>query len=154
MSDVSGLSGEFVGMEHRMPIRVYWEDTDGGGVVYHARYLNFAERARTEVLRQLGVQQQKMLAETGVAFALRRASIDFRAPARLDDLLDVRTRATGLGAAILEMQQEIWCHDRCLCVIEVQLVCVNRSGRPVRLPQMVKGPIDRAISASSETVSA
>ena len=141
------LSGHFVGQEHRLPVRIYWEDTDGSGIVYHARFLHFAERARTEVLRRLGIQQQDMLQDTGISFVLRRLTADYRAPARLDDLLEVRTRATRLSAVTLEMEQEIWRDRQCLTVIAVQLVCINRAGRPVRLPAAVKSAIDRAIGA-------
>lgn len=142
---MTDLSGSFVGQEHHFPIRVYWEDTDGSGIVYHPRYLHFAERARTEVLRCLDVHQQDLLEQTGISFVLRRLTADYRAPARLDDLLEVRTRATKLSAVTLEMEQAIRCDGRCLVVIAVQLVCVNRAGRAVRLPAVVRDSIDRAI---------
>lgn len=148
------LSGRFEGHEHRLPIRVYWEDTDGSGIVYHARYLHFAERARTELLRRLGVQQQGMLRNTGISFVLRRLTVDYRAPARLDDLLEVRTRATQLGAVTLEMDQDVWCDRKCLAAIHVQLVCINRSGRPVRLPAVVNQAIDRAIGSQQAVADA
>jgi acyl-CoA thioester hydrolase len=151
---MTDLSGHVVGQEHRFPVRVYWEDTDGSGIVYHARYLHFAERARTELLRFLGIHQQNMLQETGISFVLRRVTADYRAPSKLDDLLEVRTRATSLGAVTLEMEQGIWCDGRCLVVIEVLLVCVNRAGRPVRLPAAVKDAIDGAVGSAEAAANA
>jgi len=151
---MTGLSGQIVDREHRFPVRVYWEDTDGSGIVYHARYLHFTERARSELLRMLGVHQQGLLEETGVSFVLRRLTVDYRAPAKLDDLLDVRTRTTELGTVTLEMEQVVWCDAKCLAVIAVQLVCVNRAGRPVRLPEVVRAAIDRATGVGSAVANA
>jgi len=79
------------------PVRVYYEDTDAVGLVYHANYLKFAERARTEMLRRLGIEQERLRAESGVSFVVRRGTLDFRAPARLDDDLVVVTTLRALG---------------------------------------------------------
>ena len=89
------------------PVRVYYEDTDAGGLVYHASYLRFAERARTEALRLTGTEQGRMLAETGLGFVVRRMEIDFRAPAVLDDVLEVVTRMSEIGGASLRAEQTI-----------------------------------------------
>jgi acyl-CoA thioester hydrolase len=93
---------------HHFPVRVYWEDTDAGGIVYHANYLKFAERARTEFVRSLGIRQSDLAAGgRGHAFAVARAEIDFRASARLDDLLDVESMVLAVGGASMEVTQTI-----------------------------------------------
>ncbi len=94
-------------MTHRFDIRVYWEDTDAGGIVYYANYLRFLERGRTEALRAAGIDQGVVRAEHGVIFVVRRAGIDWLAPARLDDLLQVETHVTGVGGASATLAQAI-----------------------------------------------
>lgn len=123
-----------VGSGRRLSIRVYWEDTDGSGIVYHAGYLRFAERARTEFLRALGFDQSTLLEEAGIAFAVRRMEIDFLSPARLDDLLEVATSVTEIGGASLSMRQRVERGGRTLADMNVKLACMDRRGRPVRLP--------------------
>ena len=129
------LSGRFEADEHVLPLRVYYEDTDAGGVVYHANYLRFAERARTELLRLLSVDQSKMAAEQGLSFAVTDCRVRFRAPAQLDDLLEVRSRLTALGAATLEAFQAITRRERPIVDIEVRVACLRRDGRPARIPK-------------------
>ena len=90
---------------HAWPLRVYYEDTDAAGIVYHASYLRFAERGRTEMLRELGFDHRSLADAHGVVFAVSRCVIDFRRPARLDDLLEVRTRPLAVGGARLELEQ-------------------------------------------------
>ncbi|MCC2664562.1 MAG: ybgC, partial [Geminicoccaceae bacterium] len=99
---ISG-SGSIAGGVHRLPLRVYYEDTDAAGIVYHAAYLEFAERARTEMLRCLGLDHGGLRDRFGLAFAVRRCVIDYLAPARLDDLLIVSTRLLRRGGASLEL---------------------------------------------------
>lgn len=127
----------FEGREFSLPIRVYWEDTDAGGVVYHAGYLRFMERARTEGLRALGIGQQALRDELDRIFVVRGMRIDFRAPARLDDLLEVRTRLVGLGhASLVFAQSVVHAADQHLLVqAEVRVACLAASGfRPRGLP--------------------
>lgn len=119
---------------HLFPVRVYWEDTDGSGVVYHASYLRFAERARTELLRAAGFEQWSMLAETGIAFAVRRCVIDFRRSARLDDRLEVETRLTAIGGASLDMSQAIRRDRDDIVTLLLKLACITRDGRASRMP--------------------
>jgi len=119
---------------HRLPIRVYYEDTDAGGIVYHAQYLCFAERARTELLRTLGTDHRRLLTEDGGLFAVRRLAVDFRAPARLDDMLVVETRSTSCSGARLGLDQKIKRSDQILVKIDVELVFINADLRPRRLP--------------------
>ncbi|NTU76893.1 MAG: tol-pal system-associated acyl-CoA thioesterase [Alphaproteobacteria bacterium] len=120
---------------HLFPVRVYYEDTDAGGVVYHTNYLKFAERARTEWLRAVGANHRQLLADDNLYFVVKKLAIDYCAPARLDDLLDVSTEMTGLGAATLDMRQTIRHEDTTLANITVTLVTVTRDGKALRLPK-------------------
>ncbi|ARJ65104.1 tol-pal system-associated acyl-CoA thioesterase [Magnetospirillum sp. ME-1] len=134
---------------HTFPIRVYYEDTDAGGIVYHSNYLNFAERARTELVRELGVSQRDMLEEgEGTAFAVRSAHIDFLRPARLDDLLSVQTEVTSIGGASIELDQRIIRADDGteLVRIGVRLGYITLSGKPARIPAPVRELFAKRIS--------
>ncbi|WP_096701390.1 tol-pal system-associated acyl-CoA thioesterase [Magnetospirillum sp. 15-1] len=126
---------------HRFPIRVYYEDTDAGGIVYHSNYLNFAERARTEMVRELGISQRTMLEDgEGTAFAVRSANIDFRRSAKLDDLLSVETEVISIGGASIELDQRIIrAEDGTELVrIGVRLGYITLSGKPARIPAPVR----------------
>ncbi len=117
-----------------MEIRVYYEDTDAAGMVYHAAYLRFAERARTELMRRCGGDHPSLLAEHGVLLTVRRCAIDYLRPARLDDLLRVHTIVTGVRAASFDMGQQFICKGETLATMDLQIACVSRQGRPTRLP--------------------
>ncbi|HVV92802.1 MAG TPA: tol-pal system-associated acyl-CoA thioesterase [Hyphomicrobiales bacterium] len=119
---------------HRLPVRVYWEDTDAGGLVYHASYLRFLERGRTELLRTLGISQGSMLEATGAAFVVRRMAIEFHRPARLDDLLAVETDVERLNRASLVLNQAVRRDGETLVEAVVTCACI-RAGKPVRLPE-------------------
>lgn len=122
-------------MTHLYPLRVYYEDTDAGGVVYHANYLRFAERARTEALRDLGVPHAEMAEQHGLIFMVRRTNLDYLAPALLDDALIVATRCVALGAATVELEQIVRRDARPLVVCTLQLACLRASDqRPQRIP--------------------
>jgi len=123
---------------HRHPVRVYWEDTDASGIVFYANYLKFTERGRTEWLRRLGVDQSRLLAETGNAFVVRHVSVGYRAPARLDDQLEVQSRLAEMRPASLTLEQRILRGEQVLVQSSVQLACIDRKGRPQRLPEQVK----------------
>jgi acyl-CoA thioester hydrolase len=120
---------------HRIGIRVYYEDTDAAGIVYHAAYLEFAERARTEILRCLGLDHASLRARFGLTFAVRRCSIDYRAPARLDDLLEVQTRLVRVGGASLELAQCVLCAGRLLAGLELRLALLDMDLRVARVPR-------------------
>ena len=139
MSAVSGpaleeraLSGHLADGEHRYPLRIFYEDTDAGGIVYHARYLHFAERARTELLRLCGSEQTLLRAEHDVVFAVRRCQVEFRRPARLDDRVEVRSRLTDLRGAKLSAVQGIWRAGEELVRLVVEVATVRGDGRPTR----------------------
>jgi acyl-CoA thioester hydrolase len=121
-------------LEHVFPIRVYYEDTDAAGIVYYANYLKFAERARTEMLRTRGFDHRALDGTDGIAFAVRSCNADYLLPARLDDALQVHTRVTRIGGASLEADQDITREDEILTRLKVRLACINRAGRPARIP--------------------
>ncbi|MCG3202404.1 MAG: Acyl-CoA thioesterase YbgC [Gammaproteobacteria bacterium] len=118
------------------PVRVYYEDTDAGGVVYHANYLKFMERARTEWLRSLGWQQDRLLAEERVVFAVRHLAVDYLRPARFNDALNVRSRVGRLGSASIEFEQDIVRADcDLLCRGVVVVACIDTDAfRPRAIP--------------------
>jgi acyl-CoA thioester hydrolase len=117
------------------PARVYWEDTDAGGVVYHAQYLAFMERARTEWLRAQGYGQELLRAEYDLVFVVRALSIDFRAPARLDDALRVSVAVRECKRASLILEQTVDCEDRRLIDAQVRIAALGASDfRPKAIP--------------------
>ena len=129
--------GGWAGARHRWAMRVYYEDTDAGGVVYHANYLRFAERARTEALRDFGVPHAEMVSQHGVMFMVRRIKVDYLGSARLDDPLIVTTHPLDVGAASATLRQSIARdgEDRTLVVVDIQLACVRLADqRPARIP--------------------
>ncbi len=114
---------------------MYYEDTDAGGIVYHARYLAFAERGRTEFLRANGVPLADLAATKGLIFVVRRVEMDYLRPARLDDVLTVTTTPTELGGATATMRQAFSVASMPVARLDVQLACVRRTdGRPARIP--------------------
>jgi len=123
---------------HVFPVRVYYEDTDAAGIVYYANYLKFAERARTEMLRDFGIDHPSLLATGGVAFAVRRCSADYRVPARLDDRLEVRTRVIAVRGASIVLEQAVCRAGEVIVPIEVTLACMNRGGRATRVPARIR----------------
>ena len=121
---------------HRYTLRVYYEDTDAGGVVYHATYLRFAERARTEALRDLGIPHGELLANHGVMFMVRRIEVDYLRPARLDDSLTVVTEPLAVGGATATLRQAVRGPEGLCATLVVRLASVKPGdGKPGRLPQ-------------------
>ncbi|MGE0409099.1 MAG: tol-pal system-associated acyl-CoA thioesterase [Amphiplicatus sp.] len=119
----------------RLPIRVYYEDTDFSGRVYHARHLHFFERGRTEALRERGVTHTELLARPEpLIFAVRKMTVEWAAPARIDDLLDIRTGFAESRGARLSVAQEIWRDETLVARAEVEVVSMSPEGRPRRLP--------------------
>ena len=120
---------------HTYTLRVYYEDTDAGGVVYYANYLRYAERARTEALRDLGIPHAALVARYGLMFVVRRIKVDYLRPARLDESLTVVTEPLEVGGASVVLRQEVRGGTGTCAVLEVQLACVPPSGdKPARLP--------------------
>jgi acyl-CoA thioester hydrolase len=121
------------------PVRVYYEDTDSGGVVYYANYLRFMERARTEWMRSLGFEQDRLIREEGIVFAVRTANVEFLRPARFNDLLTVMTKLQRRGRASLTFAHSIGRQtdeSRPCCTGEVKVACVNANTfRPQSIPE-------------------
>ena len=128
-------SGRFDGPCHRYPIRVHYEDTDLSGIVYHANYLKFCERARSEILRQLGIDQRAAHAAGEGAYAVAEANIRFLRPARFDDALIVESRAAELRAASVRMAQRVLRDGEVLAEVAVRVGFIAPDGRPKRQPQ-------------------
>jgi acyl-CoA thioester hydrolase len=131
------LSGEIVDGVHILQVRVYFEDTDFSGRVYHARYLQFMERGRSDYLRLLGIHHRE-LAERGQAFAVRHMEIDFLKPASIDDVLTVRTATAGMTGARITLRQEVLKDGEVLIHATVTAVLVGPAGRPLKLPSPVR----------------
>lgn len=125
-------------MTHVFRLRVYYEDTDFGGIVYYANYLKYIERARSEWVRDKGVDQRRMKEQTGVIFAVRRVEADYLAPAHFDDELEVRTEFVEFGSARAILRQEVWRGDSKLFVALVTLVAIGDGGWPTRIPAMLR----------------
>jgi acyl-CoA thioester hydrolase len=120
--------------ESRLPIRIYYEDTDAGGVVYYARYLAFAERARTEFMRTVTGRAGPLWTAADPLFVVRHLEADYRAPARLDDCLTVTTELLKIGGASLTLAQNILRGAETLVAIKLTLVCTTQGGKVLRLP--------------------
>ncbi len=120
-------------------VRVYYEDTDAGGILYYANYLKFFERARTEWLRSFGLNQDKLAQEEGLIFVVRRALLDFVRPARLDDMLEVTVEPLKLAHVYVELAQEARRGAQVLARAEIQVACLNLRGfKPVAIPQFLR----------------
>lgn len=134
---------------YQWQIRVYYEDTDAGGIVYHARYLAFAERARTEMLRQAGASHDELVRNEGLMFLVRRVKMDYLRPARLDDVLTVSTAPVTLRAATATLQQVFTTGGAELGRLDVELACVRvTDGRPQRIPARWRAAFEEAMSGS------
>ena len=125
-------------MMHRFGLRVYYEDTDLAGIVYYANYLKFIERARTEFVRDLGVDQGVLKAEQGVVFAVRRVEADYLTPALFDDVLEVRTTPMQVTGARIVLQQDVMREEVKLFGSVVTLVALTEQGRPARIPADIR----------------
>jgi len=125
--------------EHVYPVRVFYEDTDAAGIVYYVNHLKFAERARTEMLRLLGAEQRQMLEDDGLGFTVRRCEVEYLAPARLDDALEVVTTLLSVGGASLRISQTIRRDETDLARLVLRIACTDRRGRPARLPETLRG---------------
>ena len=123
-------------MAHQHQVRVYYEDTDAGGIVYHARYLAFAERARTEAMREGGAAHDELATRHGLIFVVRHAEMDYLRPARLDEVITVTTSTVALGGASLRVRQAFAVGDRAIGTLKVKLACIRAAdGRPARIPE-------------------
>ena len=125
------------------PVRVYYEDTDAGGVVYHSNYLNFMERARTEWLRNLGFEQTYLRDELSAIFVVQSVQIDYKKPAKFNDLLTVSSSIAKIGRSSFEVAQAIQLNEDLLTQALIRLVCVNPSTfKPIAIPSVLKLKIE------------
>jgi acyl-CoA thioester hydrolase len=129
-------------MTHRFRLRVYYEDTDLAGIVYYANYLKFIERARTEWVRELGVDQARVKAGEGVVFAVRRVEADYLVPARFDDELTVETSLVEARPARVVLAQRVLRDDTLLFEAQVTIVALTDAGRPTRLPAVFRRALE------------
>jgi len=123
---------------HVLPLRIYYEDTDSGGMVYYANYLKFAERARTEMLRLAGFDHGAIADHFGLAFVVRDCTVSYKSPAHLDDLLEVRSCFLEVGGASLTAEQLICRETTELARLDVRLACMTGGGRPSRIPETLR----------------
>jgi acyl-CoA thioester hydrolase len=128
--------------QHVLPVRVYFEDTDAGGVAYHASYVRFCERGRTDFLRLLGTDARRMIdgsdSKEPAAFVVRRMTFDFARPAKMDDLLEIVTSVKELGGASVTLLQEVRRDGKRIVDAEVVVVLVSMSGKPLRLSSRIR----------------
>jgi acyl-CoA thioester hydrolase len=148
-------SGTLAGKTHVLPVRVYYEDTDAGGIVYHANYLRFAERARTEMLRAIGIRQRELHDAEGLAFAVYKGDVHYIKPAKLDDVLSVETSLLELTGASLRLRQVIKRRaadaEEDLVRFNAQVVCMNADGKAARLPASLRKTLEPYVVSSARS---
>ena len=143
-------AGRLVGDAFIFPLRVYYEDTDAAGIVYYANYLKFIERARTEMMRAAGIDHSSMRDTDGVLFIVRRCTLDYRQPARLDDWLQIHTRIVALKGASLEAEQIVLRDSETLVHAELRLACIKESGAPARFPPDLRSSLEAMLPGSRQ----
>ena len=149
------LAGRIEGQTHVLPIRVYFEDTDFTGLVYHANFLKFCERGRSDFIRLLGIDHRSLAnpAEGEPAvFVVRRIEIDYLKPARIDEVLEVVTRCAEIGGASLRLDQEVRKDGGVLARVHVVVVLVSPSGKPQRIGNLVRGALQRFVNQGTPIV--
>jgi acyl-CoA thioester hydrolase len=138
-TDWPDLAGRLTESGHVLPVRVYYEDTDFSGLVYHASYVRFLERGRSDWLRLLGVGHEALargeFGAASLAFAVARMTIDFKKPARIDEALAIETHVKAIGGAIIKLTQTVRREESVLVTAEVSVVLVNAAGKPQRIPR-------------------
>jgi acyl-CoA thioester hydrolase len=143
------LAGRIDGETHVLPIRVYYEDTDFAGYVYHANYLKFCERGRSDFIRLLGIDHQSLAAakmgEPGV-FVVRHIEIDYLKPAQVDEVLEVVTRCAHIGGASLVLAQEVRRGETVVARARVTVVLVSSSGKPQRIGALIRSALERFVN--------
>ena len=147
------LAGRIEGAKHILPIRVYHEDTDFTGLVYHANYLKFCERGRSDFVRLTGISQTDLFEgerkKEPAAFVVRHMDVDFLRPARMDDVLEIITSVAGIGGAVMTLVQEVTRDGVVLARLRVKIVLVSSSGKPRRLGELVTSALERFVNQLS-----
>jgi acyl-CoA thioester hydrolase len=148
------LAGRIEADTHMLPIRVYFEDTDFTGLVYHANFLKFAERGRSDFIRLLGIHHHSLAnpdqGEPAV-FVVRRIEVDYLKPARIDEVLEVATRCTDIGGASLTLSQEIRREGAVLARLRVVVVLISVEGKPQRIDDLIRQALQRFVNQQRET---
>jgi acyl-CoA thioester hydrolase len=130
-------------MSHEFKLKVYYQDTDAGGIVYHPNYLNFAERARTEMIHDLGLSNTQLKEQENLIIVVRHIEVDYSASARLEDKLTVQTSVVHIGHTSFHLKQVVMRDGLACATMIVKLVCIDvDSGRPVRIPDILKEKIE------------
>lgn len=148
------LAGRIEGETHILPVRVYFEDTDCAGVVYHANFLKFCERGRSDFIRLLGIDAKSLASpEQGepAVFVVRRVEIDYLKPGRMDDVLEIVTSCVEIGSASLVLQQDVRRDGTLLARARVSVVLVSSAGKPQRLGALVRNALQRFVNQARET---
>ncbi len=136
---------------HHYAVRIYYEDSDAGGVVYHANYLRYAERARTEAMREAGIPHAEMVRQHGLMFVVRRVEVEYLRPARVDDQLVVTTEPLTIGGASVLLSQRVVRGTEMLAELELRLACVAvADGRAARLPNRWRRALERLVPAGGD----
>jgi acyl-CoA thioester hydrolase len=144
MTELSNSSGP-----HQFEVRVYFEDTDTGGIVYYANYLRFIERARTELLRGLGIESSDLMRQHGIAFAVRKCTVDYLKPAVLDDILRINTDLIRVGGASLDLRQTVSRGDVQLVSADIKLGSLDLSkGKPKPIPRDIRNTLERVYATA------
>ena len=140
---------------HVFRLRVYYEDTDAGGIVYYANYLRFAERARTEYLRSVGADHLTLMTEDGIAFTVRQCAVDYMQPAYLDDSLTIHSRFLEVGGVSFQVEQIVKRDAKDLARLLVRLACVGNDGKSKRMPKALRAALaDKSVSPKNEQITA
>jgi len=148
VSNWPDLAGRIDGDTHVLPVRVYFEDTDFTGLVYHANFLKFCERGRSDFIRMLGIDHRSLANPKDGApavFVVRRIEVDYLKPARIDEVLEVVTRCSEIGGATLVLSQDVRRDGETLARLKVSVVLVSDAGKPQRLGQLVRGALERFV---------
>jgi acyl-CoA thioester hydrolase len=142
--------GRMVGRTHHFPVRVYFADTDTGGMVYHATYFAFAERARTEMMRIAGFDHVSLNKKLGLLLGVHSCNAEYLRPARLDDLLEMRTSVAELGGASIRLRQDVWRDDEEIARMGVRLVCIGADGRTARIPDDMRDKVRTLLPSEAQ----
>ncbi len=134
------------GAVHVLPLRVYYEDTDAAGIVYYANYLKFAERGRSELMRDLGVESKNLIADHGVQLVVKNCNIDYFKPANLDDQIEIHTRVVKVGGASMRGDQRVMRGAEELVRINILIACYGANGKTARMPGELRSKLNELVT--------
>ena len=128
--------------EFTYKLKVYYEDTDSGGVVYYANYLKFFERARTEAIAEIGLSNKKLLEENGILIIVKSCNIEYKRPAKLEDQLEVKSSIISISNTSFKMKQKAYRDKELITDCEIHLVIVDEKGKPIKIPEILKKKLE------------